>query len=160
MAFLGHVISKDGMSVDPSKIKAMSNWEAPKNVAEIRSFLGSDGYYRRFVKDLSKIARPKTTSIRKETKFRWDESCETAFQTSKEHFTTASILALPEGNAVSRKSVHLLCTTMSLMKLRDEMTKMGTHMIRKGDAIGYLTIEPELYDDLKRKQELDPKIQE
>ncbi|XP_074313530.1 uncharacterized protein LOC141648708 [Silene latifolia] len=61
-------------------------------------------------------------------------------------------------DALSRKSV--LCTAMSLMKLKDEMTQMGIHMIRKGDAIGDLTIEPKLYDDVKRKQVLDPKIQE
>ncbi|XP_074291430.1 uncharacterized protein LOC141618222 [Silene latifolia] len=58
------------------------------------------------------------------------------------------------------RSVHSLCTAKSLMKLRDEMTKIGIHMIHKGDAIGDLTIEPNLYDDIKRKQELDPKIQE
>ncbi|XP_074278356.1 uncharacterized protein LOC141601948 [Silene latifolia] len=62
-------------------------------------------------------------------------------------------------DVLSMKSVHSLCTVMSLMKLRDEMSKMGIHMIRKGDAISDLTIEPELYDDIKRIQELDPKVQ-
>ncbi|XP_074270856.1 uncharacterized protein LOC141594763 [Silene latifolia] len=97
VAFLGHVISKKGVSVDPSKIEAVTKWESPKNVAEIRSFLGLAGYYRRFVKDFSTIARPMTSLMRKEVRFVWDESCETAFQTLKERLTTAPILALPEG---------------------------------------------------------------
>ncbi len=57
VAFLGHVISKEGVSVDPSKIEAVTRWERPKNMSDIRSFLGLAGYYRRFVKDFSKIAR-------------------------------------------------------------------------------------------------------
>ncbi|XP_074318751.1 putative mitochondrial protein AtMg00860 [Silene latifolia] len=69
VAFLGRVISKDGVAVDPSKIKAVSNWEAPKNVVEIRSFLGLAGYYERFVKYFSKIARLMTTLMRKDTIF-------------------------------------------------------------------------------------------
>ncbi|XP_074283675.1 uncharacterized protein LOC141608211 [Silene latifolia] len=94
--FLGHVVSNEGVFVDPGKIEAVSNWERPKNVADIRSFLGLAGYYRRFVKDFSKVAKPLTTLMRKENRFRWDESCETAFLTLKERLTTSPILALPE----------------------------------------------------------------
>ncbi|XP_074306469.1 uncharacterized protein LOC141641716 [Silene latifolia] len=98
VAFLGHVISKEGVSVDPSKIEAVTRWQSPKNVGEIRSFLGLAGYYRRFVKDFSKIAKPLTSLMRKENRFVWDESCEKAFLTLKERLTTALILALPDGN--------------------------------------------------------------
>jgi len=102
VAFLGHVISKEGVSVDPSKIEAVTKWKSPKNVSEIRSFLGLAGYYRRFVKDFSKIAKPLTSLMRKENRFNWDESCEKAFLTLKERLITAPILALPEGSENSR----------------------------------------------------------
>ncbi|XP_074297953.1 putative mitochondrial protein AtMg00860 [Silene latifolia] len=98
VAFLGHVITKEGVLVDPSKIEAMSNWVAPKNVADIRSLLGLAVYYRRFVKDFLKIAKPLSSLMRKENRFRWDESCETTFQTLMERWTTAPILALPKGS--------------------------------------------------------------
>ncbi|XP_021743003.1 uncharacterized protein LOC110709096 [Chenopodium quinoa] len=66
VAVLGHYVSKDGVYVDPKKVQAVSEWSTPKNVSDIRSFLGLAGYYRRFVKDFSKIARPLTTLIKKE----------------------------------------------------------------------------------------------
>ncbi|XP_074266049.1 putative mitochondrial protein AtMg00860 [Silene latifolia] len=96
--FLGHVVSKDGVSVDPTKIEAVSKWERPKNVGDIRSFLGLAGYYMRFIKDFSKIAKSLTTLMRKENRFKWDEICEKAFITLKERLTRAPILTLPEGS--------------------------------------------------------------
>ena len=59
--FLGHVISKEGIHVDPSKIKAIENWSAPKTPTEIRQLLGLAGYYRRFIQNFSRIANPLTT---------------------------------------------------------------------------------------------------
>ncbi|XP_056695508.1 uncharacterized protein [Spinacia oleracea] len=97
VSFLGHFISKEGVSVDPAKIKAVSEWVAPKNVTEVRSFLGLARYYRRFVKDFSKVARPMTNLMKKETKFVWTEDCEHAFQSLKERLTTTPILTLPDG---------------------------------------------------------------
>ena len=77
--FLGHVISASGMLVDPGKVEAVMSWERPKSVFEIRSFLGLVGYYRRFIKDFSRLAAPMTRLTRKEVKFVWDDSCERAF---------------------------------------------------------------------------------
>ena len=81
--FLGHYVSKEGVSVDPAKIQDVSEWPTPKNVSHIRSFLGLAGYYRRFVRDFSKIARPMTNLMKKESKFEWSEKCEEAFQILK-----------------------------------------------------------------------------
>ena len=74
--FLGHVVSKSGVSVDPGKIESVLTWERPKNVFEIRSFLGLAGYYRRFVLDFSRLAAPMTRLTRKGTRFVWDDNCE------------------------------------------------------------------------------------
>ena len=65
MAFLGHVVSKDGIQVDPKKIEAIIDWLRPTTVTEVRSFLGLVGYYRRFMKDFSKIAAPLTRLTQK-----------------------------------------------------------------------------------------------
>ncbi|XP_012837830.1 PREDICTED: uncharacterized protein LOC105958366 [Erythranthe guttata] len=78
--FLGHVISKEGIAVDPSKIEAVCNWSIPRNVGEIRSFLGLAGYYRRFVPNFSKIAAPLSRLTRKEVKYQWTPECESSFQ--------------------------------------------------------------------------------
>lgn len=58
VSFLGHFVSKEGVSMDPTKVEAVQSWSSPKNVTKVRSFLGLAGYYRRFVKDLSRIAIP------------------------------------------------------------------------------------------------------
>ena len=62
-------MSASGMSVDPEKVEAGMSWERPKSVFEIRSFLGLAGYYRRFIKDFSRIVTPMTRLTRKEVKF-------------------------------------------------------------------------------------------
>ena len=94
--FLGHVISKDGISVDPQKIEAVVNWPRPSNVTEVRSFLGLVGYYRRFVKDFSKIALPLTQLTQKGILFDWTDQRELTFQELKTRLVTAPILTLPQ----------------------------------------------------------------
>jgi hypothetical protein len=94
--FLGHVISKEGIAVNPSKFASVLEWEAPKNVKQIRGFLGMAGYYRRFIEEFSKIAGPMTKLLRKNTPFVWSEECEASFQTLKEKLTTAPVLAVPK----------------------------------------------------------------
>ena len=95
VAFLGHVVSKEGIQVDPSKIEAVVNWEPPKNVTEVRSFLGLAGYYRRFVEGFSVIATPLTQLLRKNTKFEWTAECQKSFEELKRRLTTAPVLTLP-----------------------------------------------------------------
>jgi hypothetical protein len=72
--FLGHTIFKDGISVDPSKVQEVMDWEPPKSVHQIRSFLGLAGYYRRFIPDFSKIAKPMTELLKKRSEVRVEQS--------------------------------------------------------------------------------------
>ena len=81
--FLRHVISKAGISVDPSKVDAVVDWARPMNVSELKSFLGLAGYYRRFMEGFSRIAAPMTQLTRKNAKFVWTEECEKSFNLSK-----------------------------------------------------------------------------
>jgi len=74
--FLGHVVSREGISVDPVKVTAVVDWPRPTNISEVRSFLGMAGYYHCFVKDFSKIASPLTQLLRKNHKFDWTSKCE------------------------------------------------------------------------------------
>ena len=97
VAFLGHVVSKDGIQVDPQKIEAVSEWPRPTTVIEIRNFLGLAGYYRRFVQDFLRIAAPMTRLTQKNVKFMWFEVCENSFQLLKEKLTIAPVLTLPNG---------------------------------------------------------------
>ncbi|KAJ0919921.1 putative nucleotidyltransferase, Ribonuclease H [Helianthus annuus] len=95
--FLGHVVNKDGIHVDPSKVDSIRNWPAPRTPTEIRQFLGLAGYYRRFIEDFSKIAQPLTLLTQKGVTYRWGNTQETAFQHLKDRLCSAPILSLPEG---------------------------------------------------------------
>jgi hypothetical protein len=95
VAFLGHIISKGGISVDPSKVQDVLSWNVPMSVGDIRSFLGLAGYYRRFIKGFSKRSNPMTELLEKDKKFEWTSACEASFQELKKRLTTAPILVMP-----------------------------------------------------------------
>jgi hypothetical protein len=96
--FLGHTISSNGISVDPSKVQEVMDWKPPISVHQIRSFLGLAGYYRRFIPDFSKIAKPMIELLKKGIKFSWNEKCEEAFHTLTAHLTIALVLAQPDNS--------------------------------------------------------------
>ena len=79
VVFLGHVISAKGVSVNLQKVEAVVNWERETSVTEVHSFLGLVGYYRRFIKDFSRLAFPLTTLTRKNAKFEWLDKCVQSF---------------------------------------------------------------------------------
>jgi hypothetical protein len=81
--FLGHIISARGVSVDPGKVKDVLNWMPPTTISEIWSFIGLAGYYRRFIKDLSKIAKPMTKLLEKNKAFEWTKECQASFEELK-----------------------------------------------------------------------------
>jgi hypothetical protein len=93
--FLGHVVSKDGISVKPKKVEAILNWERPTSVHEIRSFLGLADCYRRFVEGFSKLSRLLTALTKKNARFLWTDECEQSFQELKRRLVTAPVLMLP-----------------------------------------------------------------
>ncbi|KAL0559513.1 hypothetical protein IC582_004126 [Cucumis melo] len=97
VTFLGHVVSSEGVSVDPAKIEVVTNWPRPSTVSEIRNFLGLAGYYRRFVEDFSRIASLLTQLTKKETPFVWSPACESSFQELKQKLVTAPVLTVPDG---------------------------------------------------------------
>jgi hypothetical protein len=75
VSFLGHIITDGGIVVDPSKVRDVLNWSPPKNVPEVRSFLGLVGYYRRFIEGFIKIVKPLTTLLEKGKEFKLVEKC-------------------------------------------------------------------------------------
>ena len=82
--------------MDSEKVEAVISWEIPKSFFEICGFLGSVGYYRRFIEDFSRLAAPMTRLIRKKVKFEWNDQCEKAFQELKMRLTPIPILIVPE----------------------------------------------------------------
>jgi hypothetical protein len=98
VSFLGCVVSNGGIAVDPSKVKDVLNWKPPIDVSEIRSFLGLTGYYRRFIEEFSKLAKPMTALLEKNAKFVWSDKCQASFEELKKRLTTAPMLILPDLN--------------------------------------------------------------
>jgi hypothetical protein len=97
--YLGHVLSEKGVAVDPNKIRSIMEWTTPKDVSDIKSFMGLAGYYRRFIKGFSKIGRPITALQKKGTKFIWTQKCEERFQTLKHLLTHAPVLKIADPEA-------------------------------------------------------------
>ena len=95
VSYLGHVISAQGVSTDPTKIAAVANWSPPQDVKGVRSFLGLAGYYRRFVCNFGVIARSLFNLLKKGVPFLWTSITETAFQVLKQQLITTPVLALP-----------------------------------------------------------------
>jgi hypothetical protein len=93
--FLGHIISAGGVSVDPGKVRDVLNW-IPPTASEIQSFLGLAGYYHRFIKDFSKIAKPMTKLLEKNKAFEWTAECQASFEELRKRLTSAPVLVLSD----------------------------------------------------------------
>jgi len=94
--FLGHVLSEEGILVDPAKVQEVLDWNVPTSVHEVQSFLGLAGYYRRFIPKFSKISKPMTRLLQKDEKFVWTPECEEAFHKLRTLLTSAPVLAQPD----------------------------------------------------------------
>ncbi|XP_028063363.1 uncharacterized protein LOC114266638 [Camellia sinensis] len=174
VAFLGHVIMEEGVSVDPYKIEAIVKWPTPTNVTEVRSFMGLAGYYRRFIQDFSKIAVPLTQLTRKGVTFEWSEERESAFQELKTRLTTAPVLALPSGtegfihyhpgkantvaDALSRKNMGISADMASMVTgqkdLAIELDKEELNLVLHGQKalIAAIVAQPTLLEEIKVRQ--------
>ncbi|KAL3609128.1 hypothetical protein D5086_000148 [Populus alba] len=93
---LGHIVSSKGIEVDKSKIELIANLPTPKSVKDVRSFLGHDGFYRRFIKDFSVISKPLSNLLTKDNIFEWTEHCEEAFVKLKNFLTSAPVIQPPD----------------------------------------------------------------
>ena len=123
--FLGHVISSEGIAVDPSKVRDVLDWEPPKSVHQVRSFLGLAGYYRRFIPNFSKISKPITELLKKGVKYVWSKECDEAFQTLKKLLTTSPVLAQPD----ITKPFDVYCDASG--------TGLGCVLMQEGRVISY-----------------------
>ncbi|KAJ0568387.1 putative nucleotidyltransferase, Ribonuclease H [Helianthus annuus] len=95
VGYLGHIVSAEGIAVDPEKIVSIQNWPTPKNVKDVRSFLGLAGYYRRFMRQYASIAGPLTDLLKKHN-FTWSSPQEDAFVRLKTLLSSTSVLRLPD----------------------------------------------------------------
>eukprot|EP00253_Pinus_taeda_P012699 PITA_12699 len=123
--YLGHVISKDGIAVDPEKIKTILDWPVPKDVADIRSFMGLAGYYRRFVEGFSRVAYPITSLQKKGRTFRWSSECQQSFERPKQLLTSAPVLSIADPN-----KDYVVCTDAS-------GEGVGGVLMQEGKVIAY-----------------------
>ena len=95
VSFLVHIVSEEGIQVDPKKVEVIIEWKPLRNITEVHSFLGLAGYYRRFVKGFSMIAAFMTRLLQKNVNFEWNEKCQASFEKLKAFLTEALVLTQP-----------------------------------------------------------------
>lgn len=100
--FLGLIVGKNSIKMDPKKVEGVKNWPTPTKVKHIQAFLGLANFYRRFIKDFAKIVKPLTMLTGKEVPWTWEQEQETAFNNLKDRFTSAPILQIPNDTAPYR----------------------------------------------------------
>ena len=96
IGFLGVVIGPDGKEMEAEKVDGVLSWPQPKNVKDVRKFLGLTNYYRRFIKDFARVARPMNVLTQKDEKWRWEKMQQKAFDKLKRIFTNKPVLAVPD----------------------------------------------------------------
>ncbi|WVZ97501.1 hypothetical protein U9M48_043028 [Paspalum notatum var. saurae] len=146
MPFLGHIVSKGGIMVDPSKISSVMDW----TVLEVRGFLGLAGYYRRFIECFSKIAKPMTSLLEKGVPFIWTKERQAAFDELKKRLTTVLVLTLPD----LTKSFTVYCDAS-----KEEFESLSLGFVHH-TTVATFEAEPTLEQEIRKHQKTDEKIQE
>jgi hypothetical protein len=123
--FLGHVISTEGITMDPNKVKEVLEWKPPMLMSEVRSFLGLAGYNQWFIPNFSKIAKPVTELLKKGSKYVWSDTCDEAFKHLKKLLTTSVVLVQPD----TTKPFDVYCDASG--------TGLGGVLMKKGLVISY-----------------------
>jgi hypothetical protein len=123
--FLGHIINRDGLAVDPKKVEVILDWKAPKDVRGIKSFIGMAGYYRRFIEGFSKISRLMTALLAKKVEFKWTPASQESFEMLKQKLTTSPVLVLPDVH----KPFSVYCDA--------SYTGLGCVLMQEGKVVAY-----------------------
>jgi hypothetical protein len=142
--YLGHIVSAEGVCVDPGKIKAMVDWPLPSNIKSLRGFLGLMGYYRKFIRGYGSIATPLTAMLKKNS-YSWSDSARAAFNVLKTAVTQAPVLALPNFS----KQFTIECDASGLgvgaVLMQDKRPIAYLSKALKGKALHMSTYEKELF---------------
>ncbi|WVZ52824.1 hypothetical protein U9M48_003844 [Paspalum notatum var. saurae] len=166
--FLGHIVSKGGIMVDPSKISSVMDWKVPEVVKEVCGFLGLVGYYRRFIESFSKIAKPMTSLLEKGVPFIWTKERQAAFDELKKRLTTAPVLTLPDLTKSftvywDASKEGLSCVLMQEGKMPLELCaefeslKLG---FVHHTTVATFEVEPTPEQEIRKHQKMDEKILE
>ena len=134
MSFLGHIVLKEGIRVDPNKIEVVVEWKPLRNVTEVRSFLGLAGYYRRFVKGFSMTAAPMTKLLKKNVKYEWSEKCQRIFDKLKAFLTEAPVLTQPT------------CGREYVIFSDASLNGLGCVQIQEGKVVAYASRQLKLHE--------------
>jgi hypothetical protein len=116
VGYLGHIISDQGVAVDPEKIKAITSWPQPVTVKQLKGFLGLAGYYRKLIKNYGAIAKPLIDLLKKDN-FHWTELALMSFQQLKQVLSTAPVLQLPDFNYLTSTNLSWWNVILPLLVL-------------------------------------------
>jgi ribonuclease HI len=147
--YCGYIVSSKGITTQLKKIQAIKDWPTPTNVADIRSFLGLCGFYHKFIKNFAKLTLPISELLKKETKFKWSDECQQAFEKIKEEFQKANTLAFPDPDKAyllyTDASDHAIGATLNQLDDHGNLALLACFSKKLGPAeINYGAHEKEL----------------
>ena len=143
VSFLGHIVSEEGIRVDPKKIEVIIEWKPQRNVTEVRSFLGLAGHYRRFVKGFLMTVAPMTRLVQKNVRFECSEKCQASFEKLKAFLTEASVLTQP-----TYGKEYVIFSDASLNEL-------GCVIMQEGKVVAYTSRQLKPYEKNYPTHDLD-----